>query len=119
MGRVWATLADVLAEQGPLDPARAAKIGLQVLDGLAAVDAAGAIHRDVKPANVLFGPDGGAVLADFGVATLEDDAAVTSTGLVLGSPAYLAPERARGEVPTPASDLWSLGATLFAAVEGH
>src|SRR5918912_1852267 len=113
------TLADVLAAEGPLDPARAAVIGLQVLDGLAAVHAAGVLHRDVKPANVLFGRDGGAVLADFGVATLEDDAAVTSTGLVLGSPAYLAPERARGEAPTPAADLWSLGATLFAAVEGH
>ena len=94
-------------------------IGLQVLEGLAAVHAAGVLHRDVKPGNVLFGPDGGAVLADFGVATLEDDAAVTSTGLVLGSPAYLAPERARGEAPTAAADLWSLGATLFAAVEGR
>src|ERR687885_1051971 len=113
------TLADVLAAQGPLDPARAALIGLQVLEGLAAVHAAGVLHRDVKPANVLFGPDGGAVLADFGVAALEDDAAVTSTGLVLGSPAYLAPERARGQAPTPAPDLWSLGATLFAAVEGR
>src|SRR5919202_374921 len=113
------TLADVLAAEGPLDPARAALIGLQLLDGLAAVHAAGVLHRDVKPANVLFGRDGGAVLADFGVATLEDDAAVTSTGLVLGSPAYLAPERARGEAPTPAADLWSLGATLFDAVEGR
>jgi len=113
------TLADVLAAEGPLHPARAAVIGLQVLEGLAAVHAAGVLHRDVKPANVLFGLDGGAVLADFGVATLEDDAAVTSTGLVLGSPAYLAPERARGEVPTPAADLWSLGAMLFAAVEGR
>jgi hypothetical protein len=113
------TLADVLAAEGPLDPARAALIGLQVLDGLAAVHGAGVLHRDVKPANVLFGPDCGAVLADFGVATLEDDAAVTSTGLVIGSPAYLAPERARGEAPTRAADLWSLGATLFAAVEGR
>ena len=113
------TLADVLVTEGPLDPARAAVIGLQVLEGLAAVHAAGVLHRDVKPGNVLFGPDGGAVLADFGVATLEDDAAVTSTGLVLGSPAYLAPERARGEAPTAAADLWSLGATLFAAVEGR
>ena len=113
------TLADVLAAEGTVDPARAALIGLQVLDGLTAVHAAGVLHRDVKPANVLFGPDGGAVLADFGVAALEDDAAVTSTGLVLGSPAYLAPERARGDAPTPAADLWSLGATLFAAVEGR
>src|SRR4051812_8139293 len=113
------TLADVLAAEGPLAPARAALIGLQVLDGLTAVHAAGVLHRDVKPANVLFGPDGGAVLADFGVATLDDDAAVTSTGLVIGSPAFLAPERARGEAPTTAADLWSLGATLFAAVEGR
>src|SRR5919202_1191839 len=113
------TLADVLAEEGPLEPGRAARIGLELLDGLAAVHAAGVLHRDVKPGNVLFGPDGGAVLADFGVASVEDDAAVTSTGLVLGSPAYLAPERARGAAPTPAADLWSLGATLFAAVEGR
>jgi hypothetical protein len=113
------TLADVLAEEGPLAPARAARIGLQVLDGLTAVHSAGVLHRDVKPGNVLFGPDGDAVLADFGIASLEDDAAVTSTGLLLGSPAYLAPERARGAAPTPAADLWSLGATLFAAVEGH
>src|SRR3954470_24890111 len=113
------TLADVLEAEGPLDPTRAALIGLQVLDGLAAVHAAGVLHRDVKPGNVLFGPDGGAVLADFGVATLQDDAAVTSTGLVIGSPAFLAPERARGEAPTTAADLWSLGATLFAAVEGR
>jgi hypothetical protein len=83
------------------------------------VHSAGVLHRDVKPGNVLFGPDGDAVLADFGIASLEDDAAVTSTGLLLGSPAYLAPERARGAAPTPAADLWSLGATLFAAVEGH
>src|SRR5690349_7645118 len=113
------TLADVLAAEGPLDPVRAASIGLQLLERPAAAHAAGVLHRDVKPANALFGPDGGAVLADFGVATLEDDAAVTSTGLVLGSPAYLAPERARGEAPTAAADLWSLGATLFAAVEGR
>src|SRR3954451_5986750 len=113
------TLADVLAEEGPLDPARAARIGLQVLDGLTAVHSAGVLHRDVKPGNVLFGPDGDAVLADFGIPSLEDDPAVTSTGLLLGSPAYLAPERARGAAPTPAADLWSLGATLFAAVEGH
>src|ERR671932_1792782 len=113
------TLADVLAEEGPLEPARAARIGLQVLEGLAAVHEAGVLHRDVKPGNVLFGEDGGAVLADFGVASVDDEAAVTSTGLVVGSPAYLAPERARGAAPTPAADLWSLGATLFAAVEGR
>jgi hypothetical protein len=109
----------VLAECGSLEPAAAARIGLDLLDGLAAVHAAGVVHRDVKPGNVLFGADGAAVLTDFGIASLDGDPGVTSTGLVLGSPAYLAPERARGGVPTPASDLWSLGATLFAAVEGE
>ena len=71
----------------------------------------------MKPANVLL-TDGRAVLTDFGIATVDDDPALTSTGMLVGSPAFMAPERARGERPTPASDLWSLGATLFAATEG-
>ena len=111
------TLADLLAEQGPLSPAATARLGLDLLDALAAAHAAGVVHRDVKPGNVLFA-DGRAVLVDFGIATLEDDPTITASGLLLGSPAFMAPERARGEQPTPSSDLWSLGATLFAAVEG-
>src|ERR671933_454523 len=105
------TLADVLAAEGPLPPAAAARLGLQLLEGLTAVHEAGVVHRDVKPGNVLFGADGGAVLADFGIASLDGEAAVTATGLLLGSPAYLAPERARGAAPSPAADLWALGAT--------
>jgi serine/threonine protein kinase len=112
------TLADVLAEDGPLTPAAAARLGLDLLDALATAHAAGVVHRDVKPANLLFA-DGRPVLVDFGIATLDDDPTITATGMLLGSPAFMAPERARGEQPTPASDLWSLGATLFAAVEGE
>src|SRR5918911_2706626 len=113
------TLADVLAEEGPLAPDVAARIGLDLLDALVAAHGAGVLHRDVKPANVLLTPSGRAVLTDFGIATVEGDPTLTSHGMLMGSPAYMAPERARGERPTPASDLWSLGATLFAAVEGQ
>src|SRR5207244_54108 len=78
---------------------------------------AGVVHRDVKPGNVLMGEDGRVVLTDFGLATVPGDPNVTRTGLVLGSPAYIAPERARDGTAGPAADLWSLGATLYAAVE--
>jgi hypothetical protein len=110
------TLADVLVD-GPLAPAAVARIGLDLLDALIAAHAAGVVHRDVKPGNVLLA-DGRTVLVDFGIAVVDGDASLTSPGLLLGSPAFMAPERARGETPTPASDLWSLGATLFTAVEG-
>jgi eukaryotic-like serine/threonine-protein kinase len=113
------TLADVLTEDGPLPPARAARIGLDLVDALETAHAAGVLHRDVKPANVMLTESGRAVLTDFGIATVEDDPTLTTTGMLVGSPAYMAPERARGERPTPAADLWSLGATLFAAVEGE
>ena len=112
------TLADVLAVDGPMTPAAVARIGLDLLDALTAAHDAGVLHRDVKPGNVLFA-DGRAVLVDFGIAMVDGDASLTSAGLLLGSPAFMAPERARGERPTPASDLWSLGATLFTAVEGE
>jgi serine/threonine protein kinase len=112
------TLADVLAEDGTLAPAAVARLGLDLLDALTAAHAAGVVHRDVKPGNVVFA-DGRAVLVDFGIATVGDDPTVTAAGILLGSPAFMAPERARGEEPTPASDLWSLGATLFSAVEGQ
>src|SRR3954468_926721 len=113
------TLADVLAHDGPLPPERVARIGLDLVDALDAAHRAGVLHRDVKPANVLLPPDGRAVLTDFGIASVENDPTLTATGMLVGSPAYMPPERARGERPTPAADLWSLGATLFSAVEGE
>ncbi|WP_051797342.1 protein kinase domain-containing protein [Catenuloplanes japonicus] len=112
-------LHSVLRAEGPLSPAAAARIGLAVLGALSAAHRVGVLHRDVKPANVLLGTDGRIMLTDFGLATVEDDPTMTRTGIVLGSPAYLAPERAIGEPAGPASDLWSLGATLYAAVEGR
>ncbi len=113
------SLAQVIRDSGPLEPHRVAQIGLDVLSALQAAHAAGILHRDVKPGNVLLGHDGRTVLTDFGIATLEGDSSLTSTGLLMGAPAYIAPERARGLRPGPASDLWSLGATLYAAVEGR
>ena len=112
------SLQDTLAADGPFNPVRAAEIGLGVLDALRAAHRAGVVHRDVKPGNVLIGADGRVVLTDFGLATVPGDPNVTRTGLVLGSPAYIAPERARDGTAGPAADLWSLGATLYAAVEG-
>ncbi|MDP9431927.1 MAG: serine/threonine protein kinase, partial [Actinomycetota bacterium] len=113
------TLSDVLREEGPLPPPRAAAIGLRVLAALSAAHAAGVLHRDVKPGNVLFDSAGRAVLTDFGIASLEGDSSLTMTGTLIGSPGFLAPERARGIAPSPASDLWALGVTLFAAVAGR
>ncbi len=113
------TLADVLRAEGPLPPRRAAEVGLRVLDALTAAHAAGVLHRDVKPANVLFDAQGRAVLTDFGIASLEGDPTVTMTGMLVGSPGYVSPERARGRPPTAASDLWSLGVLLYTAVEGR
>jgi hypothetical protein len=113
------TLAEVVRTEGPVAPRRTAEIGLAVLGALEAAHAQGIVHRDVKPGNVLLRADGRVVLTDFGIATFPGDSSITSTGLLLGSPSYIAPERARGEQPGPASDLWSLGATLFTAVEGR
>src|SRR3954464_15049784 len=112
------SLHDILASDGPFNPVRAAEIGLGVLGALRAAHRAGVVHRDVKPGNVLIAADGRVVLTDFGLATVPGDPNVTRTGLVLGSPAYIAPERARAGTAGPAADLWSLGATLYAAVEG-
>ncbi|MEU1751380.1 protein kinase [Micromonospora matsumotoense] len=112
------SLQDTLAEDGPVTPARAVEIGLGVLGALKSAHKAGVMHRDVKPGNVLLGTDGRVVLTDFGLATIPGDPNVTRTGMVLGSPAYIAPERARDGTAGPEADLWSLGATLYAAVEG-
>ncbi|WP_454188916.1 protein kinase domain-containing protein [Micromonospora arborensis] len=113
------SLHQVLEAEGPMPPARAAHIGLGVLGALQAAHRAGVLHRDVKPANVLLADDGRVVLTDFGLATLPGDPRMTQTGMVLGSPAFLAPERATDGDVGPAADLWSLGATLYAAVEGR
>ncbi|MEU8268040.1 protein kinase [Sphaerisporangium sp. NPDC049002] len=113
------TLASIVAEEGPLPPRRVAGIGVQVLAALGAAHAAGVLHRDVKPDNVLVTSDGDAVLTDFGIATLEDDSPMTRTGVLMGTPAFIAPERAAGGQAEPASDLWSLGVTLFLVVEGR
>ncbi|MGW2599054.1 serine/threonine-protein kinase [Streptomyces klenkii] len=112
------SLADALETEGPLPPAHAARIGAGVLSALRGAHAAGVLHRDVKPGNVLLANDGRVVLTDFGIATVEGSSALTRTGELVGSPEFLAPERALGNPPGPASDLWSLGVTLYAAVEG-
>ncbi|MEU6237261.1 protein kinase [Kitasatospora sp. NPDC047058] len=112
------TLAAVLAENGPLPAADAARIGREILAGLRAAHAAGVVHRDVKPGNVLLAPDGRVVLTDFGIATIAGTSSLTQTGELVGSVDYLAPELVRGAAPTPASDLWALGVTLYQAVEG-
>lgn len=108
----------VIRREGPLAPDRVARIGLDLLSALRAAHAEGVVHRDVKPANVLLTGER-AVLTDFGVATIAGDDTLTQTGAIVGSPAYLSPEQARREDATAVSDLWSLGATLYAAVEGR
>ncbi|CAM5487964.1 serine/threonine-protein kinase [Streptomyces avidinii] len=112
------SLADVLEAEGPMAPQRAAHIGEQVLAALRSAHDCGVLHRDVKPANVLIANDGRVVLGDFGIASLEGSSAITMTGEVVGSPEFLSPERALGNDPGPASDLWALGVMLYAAVEG-
>lgn len=114
------SLQQILAVDGPLSPARTARIGLAVLAALRAAHTAGVLHRDVKPHNVLVATDGRVVLTDFGLATFTGgDAAMTGPGMILGSPHFVAPERARDGISDPRTDLWSLGATLYAAVEGQ
>ncbi|MFH8618535.1 serine/threonine-protein kinase [Streptomyces sp. NPDC017979] len=112
------SLAEALAADGPFSPARAAHVGAEVLAALTAAHAAGVLHRDVKPGNVLLALDGRVVLSDFGIATVEGSQGLTMTGELIGSPEFLAPERAAGRTPGPESDLWSLGVLLYAAVEG-
>ena len=115
----YQSLRDLVRKEGPLTPAQAARVGLGVLAALRAAHAEGVLHRDVKPANILVGPDGRVVLTDFGIARAIDSPTLTTGGALVGSPSYIAPERARGGQSSPAGDLWGLGASLYAAVEGH
>jgi hypothetical protein len=112
------SLATVLAEQGTLPPGVVARIGAQAASALAAAHAAGIVHRDVKPGNLLVGDDGTVKIADFGISRATGDIAVTQADVVAGTPAYLAPEVALGDQPSPDSDVYSLGSTLYTAVEG-
>ncbi|WP_435190845.1 serine/threonine-protein kinase [Nonomuraea sp. bgisy094] len=111
------SLGQVIKTEGPLPPRKVAEIGLAVLEALKGAHDAGVLHRDVKPENVLLAEDGRVVLTDFGIATLETETALTMTGLA-GTPAFIAPERLKGLPARRESDLWSLGATLYTAVEG-
>ncbi|GAA3440409.1 hypothetical protein GCM10018954_100330 [Kutzneria kofuensis] len=113
------SLADLIAEHGVLPVGTVARIGAQIASALAAAHTAGIVHRDVKPANVLLTGDNVAKLTDFGISRADGDATVTAAGLLAGTPAYLPPEVAQGEDATFASDVYSLGAMLYAAVEGQ
>jgi eukaryotic-like serine/threonine-protein kinase len=113
------TLAELVRADGPLPPKRVVEIGAQVASALEAAHRAGIVHRDVTPGNVMVPKDGTAKLADFGIASLHGDPRLTAAGLAIGSPAYMAPEQAKGEPTGPATDSWGLGATMFYAVEGE
>nr|MBA3311353.1 serine/threonine protein kinase [Nocardioidaceae bacterium] len=113
------TLTEVLNEDGPLSPDRAARMGAQLAAALASAHGLGIIHRDVKPGNVLVGEGGLAKISDFGIARADYDDQLTQTGMMTGTPAYFSPELARGGDPSRAADVWALGATLFTAVEGR
>lgn len=115
--RAW-SLEQAVRQSGPLPVIQAAEIGIRVLDALRHAHAAGILHRDIKPGNVLLTSDR-VVLTDFGIAAIEGDVTITQTGLLMGSPAYIPPERLSGQHITQAADLWSFGATLYAAVEGR
>ncbi|WP_052809371.1 serine/threonine-protein kinase [Streptomonospora alba] len=109
----------VVAEEGPLSPRRTAEIGRQLFAALDAAHQGGVVHRDVKPANVMLLPDGRAMLSDFGIAASDSEDKLTLTGRLPGSPGYVSPERLRTNTMSPAADVWSLGATLYFAVEGR
>jgi serine/threonine protein kinase len=111
------SLHEQIKRDGVLSPRKVAEIGRQMAGALRVAHEAGVLHRDVKPSNVLVSGSR-AVLTDFGIARAQSDATLTQTGMLIGSPAYIAPERARGRVAVPASDMWSLGVTMYAAVEG-
>ncbi|MFD5829821.1 serine/threonine-protein kinase [Lentzea sp. NPDC060358] len=113
------SLSTLIAQRGPLRPAQAASIGAKVASALAAAHNAGLVHRDIKPGNVLIGHDGTVKITDFGISKAVGDGTMTETGVIAGTPAYLAPEVARGEQPNEASDVFSLGATIYSAIEGE
>jgi len=115
----YPSLRDIVREDGALTPVVTAHVGLGILAALDAAHSQGILHRDVKPGNVLVGPDGNAVLTDFGIARAADSQVTTTAGAILGSPSYISPERARAEKTGPPGDMWGLGATLYTAVEGH
>ncbi|MFD9699107.1 serine/threonine-protein kinase [Lentzea sp. NPDC059081] len=113
------SLSALIAQRGPLKPAHAASIGAKVASALAAAHNAGLVHRDIKPGNVLIGHDGTVKITDFGISKAAGDGTMTETGMIAGTPAYLAPEVARGDHPDAASDVFSLGATIYSAIEGE
>ncbi len=113
------TLTDVVARQGPLPQGAVARLAEQLLSALEVAHAAGVVHRDVKPSNIMVLPNGRVKLTDFGIAQTTDDPRLTTSGILIGSPTYLAPEVIHGAQADAGSDLWALGASLFFAVEGH
>ncbi|MDQ6641623.1 MAG: serine/threonine protein kinase, partial [Actinomycetota bacterium] len=113
------TLGQLVRRRGPLPVDEVAAVAAQAATALAAAHQAGIVHRDVKPSNLLVSATGHVKLGDFGIARAEADQALTQTGLVVGSPGYLAPELATGGKATSYSDMWALGATMFYAVEGR
>jgi hypothetical protein len=112
-------LSDVVRNDGPLRPEQAAQVGLQVLAAVRKAHTVGVLHRDLKPGSILLGPGNRVLLADFAMVTADGSPALTTLEALTGSPLYMAPERASGEPATPAADLWALGASLYAAVEGR
>jgi eukaryotic-like serine/threonine-protein kinase len=113
------TLEEIIQVGGPLPYQRVAEIGLQLIDALKVAHGEGIVHRDVKPDNVMISEAGRVVLTDFGLAAWNGESALSASGRIIGSPAYIPPERAKAGPVGPESDLWSLGATLYAAVEGY
>jgi serine/threonine protein kinase len=113
------TLAELVARDGPMPDDRVAALGMGILEALEVAHAQGIIHRDVKPANVMVSASDRVQLTDFGIASVLDDPKVTASGTLAGSPSYMAPEQARNDTPSAATDLWGLGATLYFALEGE
>jgi hypothetical protein len=113
------TLSGIVSHQGPLPQDAVARLAEQLLSALEAAHAAGVVHRDVKPSNIMVMPNGRVKLTDFGIAQSTDDPRLTTSGVLVGSPSYIAPERLRGAEADAGSDLWALAAVLFYAVEGH